>query len=105
MRAALQIPLVPYVANDRIALDRIRRFLGAMGLPGATYARCVAALRAGPLGASRGLHSWVALQRESGAPRVTTYFNPRIYHARYGFIGLDPLRAWPAPFAPGLRHA
>jgi hypothetical protein len=96
-RAALQVPLYPYVPNDAVASQRIRACLTAYGLESATYDRCVDALAPRSLHDEVGMHGWISLQRERGAPRVTVYFQPRMYLARYGPLSLDPPRCWPSP--------
>jgi hypothetical protein len=82
-----------------VAYARIRALLAALGLETATYERCVRALATRPLPEEEGLHGWVSLQREQGQQRLTTYFHPRLYRARYGPLALDPPRCWPSPVA------
>ncbi len=96
-RAGLQMPLYPYVQHDGAARERIVALLATHGLSSAPYRRCLAALATRPLHEEMGIHGWVSLQREQGAPRVTAYFQPRMYLARYGPLSLDPPRFWPSP--------
>jgi DMATS type aromatic prenyltransferase len=96
-RAALQLPLYPYAPDDAVAYERIRGCLVEHGLDPERYERCVRALAPGSLAEESGLHGWVSLQREHGRPRITTYFHPRVYRARYGPLALDPARCWPSP--------
>jgi hypothetical protein len=99
-RAALHLPLYPYAPNDAVAYERIRACLANHGLDVQLYERCVRALAPGSLAEESGLHGWVSLQREHGRPRITTYFHPRMYRARYGPLALDPARCWPSPVLP-----
>jgi hypothetical protein len=41
-----------------------------------------------------GLHSYISFQREPEGARVTTYFAPRAYAARFGWGAVEPTRTW-----------
>ena len=75
----------------------MRACLAAEVLDLRLYECCVQALAPRPLAKESGLHGWVSLQRERGAPRITTYFHPRVYRARYGPLAPDLARCWLSP--------
>jgi DMATS type aromatic prenyltransferase len=105
-RSALQVPVYPHATSDAVACRRVRALLRAHDLPVTTYEACLDALSARPRAEEVGIHSWLSFQREGGAPRITVYFSPRLYLARYGPLSLEPPRCWPSPvLAPDPRWA
>jgi DMATS type aromatic prenyltransferase len=78
----VQIPIAHYVANDRVARDRIRAYLRLRGIDGDAYDRSLRAVAWRPLEARSGLHTYVSLRTGLDSPRVTTYFAAELYRAR-----------------------
>ena len=94
-RTALSIPLFPGVPSDLAAVRRTCRLLRALGMPVESYTACVKAMADAPLAQEEGIHSYVALQRNTRDVAVVPYFNPRLYLSRYGWLARDPVRTWP----------
>jgi hypothetical protein len=69
--AALHFGVPRHVPDDAIAHTRLLALFTKLGLDGAAYERCRAAL-----GPGHGLHHFVSFQRLRGRPRVTVYFMP-----------------------------
>jgi hypothetical protein len=107
-RTVLNLHVPSLCATDRLAHDGIVRLLGRHHLDPTTYRRAVDGLAraryfgtnpyrpAGddPLAGQVGLHSYVSFQREPGGARITTYFAPRAYAARFGWGAVDPTDPW-----------
>jgi hypothetical protein len=51
----------------------------------------------GPLDRARGLHTYLAFQRQNGLPQVTAYFGSRPYGSRYWPRVFNTRRCWPSP--------
>jgi DMATS type aromatic prenyltransferase len=94
-RTALSIPLFPGVSSDLAAERRTCRLLRALGTPDESYKACVRAMADAPLSQEEGIHSYIALQRNTRDVAVVAYFNPRLYFPRYGWLARDPARTWP----------
>jgi DMATS type aromatic prenyltransferase len=73
----LHVPIRSYVADDRVALERISSYLGD-GL-GATYRRVVEAVAHRPLEAGVGLQTYASFRGERGARRATAYLALEAY--------------------------
>jgi DMATS type aromatic prenyltransferase len=100
-RTTLSVPLFPGLRSDGQARSRISRLMDSIGINSAVYRKCVAAMADGPLGSEEGIHSYVALQRHGAEAALVTYFNPRLYYHRYGWIARDPVRTWPSAIVVG----
>lgn len=95
-RTSLSIPLFPGVADDAEARRRVSGLMKEFGISPASYRRCVIAMAELPLEREEGIHSYVALQRTASGPAIVTYFNPRLYMRKYGWVARDPVRTWPS---------
>ena len=76
--ATVHFPVRAYVDDDQVVHDRLWRFLPDPARR--NYARILRAFARRPLADGVGMHSYVALGFAGGAPRVTIYLAPEIYH-------------------------
>ena len=104
-RTTLSVPLFPGVKSDGQARSRISRLMDGFGISSSAYRKCVTAMADGPLATEEGIHSYVALQRHGREAALVTYFNPRLYYHRYGWIARDPVRTWPSAIVAGAKSA
>jgi Tryptophan dimethylallyltransferase len=95
--ATLYVPLFPYARNDFVAYERITAFLKECALPVDIYSRCVHALTSSDLSSQQGIHTFISYQGTKENCQVTTYFNPRAFYSKYGWLALEPDRCWPSP--------
>jgi hypothetical protein len=93
VRAVPQIALSDSSFDNLGTRDKVRTLLADYGLPHDQYCESVDALLARST-AAHGLHSWISWQQDHRGPRITVYFNPCAYLARYGPIAVAPTRTW-----------
>jgi DMATS type aromatic prenyltransferase len=72
-------PIVGYVASDAEAWARIAGYMRSVGLDPDPLERTLVAFVGRPLGASRGVISYVSARWDAGAPRMTLYLSPLAY--------------------------
>ncbi|MFO0722422.1 MAG: tryptophan dimethylallyltransferase family protein [Myxococcota bacterium] len=97
-RTTLNVPTIPYAANDAEVTERLRALIAHLGLDEAPYrAACSHLFRGRDPAQERGRHSYLSLQRDGEAPRLTIYFGAMLFRDRYGLHGIDPTRTWPSP--------
>jgi DMATS type aromatic prenyltransferase len=91
------IPLFPGVRSDEEARTRISDLMKEVGISPKDYRRCVDAMAQLPLCEEEGIHSYVSLHGEARGVSIVTYFNPRLYLRKYGWLARNPSRTWPSP--------
>jgi hypothetical protein len=76
----LHIPIRCYANNDRIVLDRVRRFLSPK--EAALHARAVRSMASRRLDAHAGLQTYTSFRRVEGRKRLTVYLSPEVYSSQ-----------------------
>ncbi len=93
VRRTLYVPITAYADDDAVAAQRIQGYLESQQLPVARYTDSVNALGGALANAappSVGMHSYAALRREGGQPRVTVYLSPQAYTAKTANLASEP---------------
>ncbi len=92
-------PIAAYLLDDRVARDRVARYLTTEGLSPLPYTRALDEYAQRPLERGIGMQSYVSTRPTTSPPRATIYFSPEeTFTVRAPAMNLDAtVAAAPAP--------